>query len=135
MLQINLRFMSLLKVSLGPGSSSWLELCASNGDVCSNFMQVGHSNNLPGTIVSPINTWYHLAYTHTGTTGSLYVNGVLDVSSASLPSSSSFNVTRSTNLIGLRDYGSTAGDLDLDDIRFYNRALTASEINALYSAV
>jgi hypothetical protein len=76
-----------------------------------------------------------LAYTHTGTTGSLYVNGVLDVSSASLPSSSSFNVTRSTNLIGLRDYGSTAGDLDLDDIRFYNRALTASEINALYSAV
>lgn len=80
------------------------------------------------------NTWYHLAGTYNGTNMVTYVNGV---------------VNATTNLSGAIDY-SQAGDLVfgcdspyesgetegfsgvLDDVRIYNRALTAPEIGRLY---
>jgi len=76
-------------------------------------------------------TWMHVAATYDGATMKLFVNGVLESSLAA-------TVPISTNdlplTIGAQD-GTTASRWfwgALDDARVYNRALEASEIQALY---
>ncbi len=75
-------------------------------------------------------TWMHVAATYDGTTMKLYINGVLESSMAA-------SVPIATNdlplTLGAQD-GATASRWFLgwmDDVRVYNRALTAEEILAL----
>jgi arabinan endo-1,5-alpha-L-arabinosidase len=70
-----------------------------------------------------IGPWYHLAFTYDNATGirCIYINGVLD----------------SQNTTGTPFTGSDAlkvgyEGITLDDLRFYNRALGAGQVKALY---
>jgi len=80
-----------------------------------------------GTLAT--NTWYHVATTYDGATIKLYLNGVLVGSTnktGALNTSSAVGVDIGRNP---DSYGYLSGKLD--DMRVYNRALTASEITTL----
>lgn len=77
--------------------------------------------------VLPLNTWSHLATTYDGTTVRLYQNGV---QTGSLETTGPIPIsTRPLQIGGDAQYGEAfAGRID--DVRIYNRALTAGEIQA-----
>jgi hypothetical protein len=82
------------------------------------------------TTVSP-NTWTHLALTYSGGNVSVYVNGVLDTqTTASLPTS----FYNQLHIGHYANYGSLYFNGLVDDVRIYSRALSASEIQALYNS-
>lgn len=81
--------------------------------------------NAPGTGPVPLNTWTHLAATYDGTTLRLYVNGVLAGSKAI---SGSLLNTPNPLTIGGNAVWSEFFQGQIDEVRLYNRALTATEI-------
>jgi PKD repeat protein len=84
-------------------------------------------NNLVATAALPLNTWSHLAGTYDGVTLRLYLNGVQVVSRAQSgliqTSNGDLNIGAS-----LSDPGFFAGLID--EIRIYNRSLSAVEIQS-----
>lgn len=78
-------------------------------------------NNLFAPSVLPLNTWSHLAGTFDGTTVRLYVNGVQVASQAQ---SGTIGTSTQPLSIGMNWAGM------IDELRIYNRALGASEIQA-----
>jgi hypothetical protein len=80
-----------------------------------------------------VNTWYHLVGTYDASAkqSSLYVNGVLQ-STVSVPAA--WNATGET-VIGRAKWGGGPVDFwpgKIDDVRLYNRAVTASDVTSLY---
>jgi hypothetical protein len=81
--------------------------------------------------VLAIHTWYMVTFTWDGTTNIIYVNGV-----ATTPTSATAhqNVASTTVFIGA--YGTGAGNENfngyIDDVRIYNRALSAADVAQLY---
>src|SRR4249920_1718957 len=85
------------------------------------------NKNVFGTSVLPVNTWTHLASTFDGATVRLFVNGV---QVASLAQTATFSVTTATLQIGADAYtGENFAGL-IDEVRVYNRALSAAEIQS-----
>jgi hypothetical protein len=84
------------------------------------------------SISIPGNIWQHVAVTYDGATWSFYLTGKLGASStaASAPAAG-------TNLyLGYTPWGTAYypfGGL-IDDVRIYNRVLSAAEVSALYNA-
>lgn len=91
----------------------------------------GGLNMNSATLISA-NTWYHVVATFDGSSvAKIYVNGALDATaSASAPPN--FSGNSPTSLIG-GDGGSANLKGQLDDLRVYNRALSASEVSELYN--
>ena len=87
-------------------------------------------NDLGGTAVISANTWYHLAWRYTKSTGeqAIFVNGTLDVSATG---HEPFEGT-GTVYIG-RDSGRPFTGL-IDEVEIFNRALSDAEIKAIYNA-
>lgn len=124
--------------------------CSSNTDAYSCLISKNtYTNNLPSFIGATntytdyrlktnnniqLNTWMHFVFVHNSTTGgALYINGVLMSSTAS-----SSSICSSTNplLIGADNNLNTIYRFfngKLDDIGIWNRALTATEIQQLYT--
>ena len=75
-----------------------------------------------------INRWYHLVGTYDGTTERIYANGAQCGQQQSI-------ATAGSNSNPLYIGNSPGGSLkkSLDDVRIYNRALSASEVSQLYS--
>ena len=87
----------------------------------------GSNGNAIGTGALTVNTWAHLAGTYDGATLRLYVNGV-QVSSVAKTGA----ITASTNALqigGDSIYGQYFPGT-IDEIRIYNRALSATEIQS-----
>lgn len=92
----------------------------------------GTNEIIDTTISITKNTWYHGALVYDGTRLRVYLNG-------SLVGTHTYNKTLSnlpvSSFIGLdRPSGGQYFNGLLDDVRIYKRALSASEIQALYSA-
>jgi concanavalin A-like lectin/glucanase superfamily protein len=86
---------------------------------------VGGERDARGTTALPTATWSHLAVAYDGTTVRLYVNGVQAATSAAGgPMAGS---TQPLKLGGNAVWGEWFAGL-LDDVRVYNRALSATEI-------
>lgn len=83
------------------------------------------SDNNTGYILST-STWYHLALTYDGTNIKLFVNGLLEYTTARTinPTGNAFWIGSDTN--GAGNYF----DGMIDEVRFYNRSLSYSEIKA-----
>ena len=86
---------------------------------------------LSSTTALTLNAWHYVAATYDGALAAIYLDGRLDSSTAV-----SGTIDNSTGALGFahndtRDGGYLAGDLD--EIRWYSRALSASEIAALAS--
>lgn len=113
----------------GPGMAQWEW---NNG---SNVLRVGSitSSGLSCLVDVPVggdNVWYNIVYTNDGTIGKFYNNGTLISSLAS-----DGNPILSGNVAFGRMNHSGYDNLNgaLDDIGIWNRALTSSEVQQLYS--
>jgi hypothetical protein len=81
------------------------------------------------TYVISDSDWHHLAITNDGTTTRFYVDGVARGSATQ----SGVNITTATvNTIG--NYAGNYFNGSIDDVRIYNRALTAEQIKTLYAS-
>jgi len=91
----------------------------------------GGNDDLPGVTTLQPNTWYHVAVTYDGTTLKLYLNGQLENSKTT----TSLNTVLDSNglTIGLRP-GSATWDGQIDEVEIFNRALSQSEIQAVFNA-
>jgi MSHA biogenesis protein MshQ len=84
-------------------------------------------------------TWYQVAVAREGTAATLYINGS-KVGSAKTVSADALSVDPGGLIIG-QDQDTVGGSFaadqswagQVDNLRFYNRALTASEVGRLYS--
>jgi len=76
--------------------------------------------------------WQHVAFTRSGTVGKLYINGVLDNTDNAM-TASDLSIPTSAIAIGKWWDGGWLMDGMLDEIAIFNRALTATEINEIYS--
>lgn len=77
------------------------------------------------------NTWYHVVYTRSGTgagTHTFYINGVSQTLSSD--TASNFTDTSVNKYIGYRSGVMFYGQID--EVRVYNRALTAAEVLSIY---
>lgn len=82
--------------------------------------------------LSDNNGWHHVALTYDGSHVTFYVDGVADPAlSANHSSLASF--TNAVLNIGYSDNGLDRFNGDIDEVRIYNRALSANEILALYN--
>jgi hypothetical protein len=83
------------------------------------------------TLQVPIGIWTHIAFTWHGSTGTIYINGELDVSAAltGTPVTSSDSATAA--------YAGYHGYLNggVDEVALYSRALSAPEVMALYKGL
>lgn len=80
-----------------------------------------------------LNGWKHIVATYDGTTMRLYSNGVQQ----STGTSASGNVFDSTTAISIGKWAGANSDYfpgSIDDVRIYNRALSATEVQNLYNA-
>ncbi len=109
---------------------------AAGGVLVADFEHTGPSpNNHPVTGATPItnNVWHHAAVTFDGSSFRLYLNGVLDgtpVATSTVPRSDSiqpFSIGTSMTSLNAAD-GAFQGQLD--EVRVWARALSASEIAA-----
>ena len=87
----------------------------------------GASRRSAGTTQLPVNTWTHLAATYDGATLRLFVNGV-QAGSAAL-TGTLLNSSNALSIGGSLVLGEYFEGL-IDEVRIYNRALTATEIRA-----
>jgi hypothetical protein len=78
--------------------------------------------------VLPLNRWQHVAVTLDGSHASFYINGVLDHTDTF----TGLQVGDINEALYLGRYGNLNFDGKLDDLRVYNRAMSAQEITALY---
>jgi hypothetical protein len=84
-----------------------------------------------GTTRLTLNTWTHLATTYDGTTQRFYVNGVLVGTNNPIVSGSTNVITQSNGALRIGGNASSTGEFFkglIDEVRIYNRALTAAEI-------
>lgn len=77
------------------------------------------------------NTWYHIAYTFNGTTHILYINGI----QTNTATTAQLAGTITAIFINGFPTGGTAetGTFSVDDISYFNRTLSASEVLTAYT--
>jgi len=77
--------------------------------------------------------WHHIAVTDNGIIRVIYIDGVAHIQSPATTALSTF--TSAVVQIGRSDSGGDPVNGDMDEIRFYNRALAAHEVASLASAI
>ncbi len=93
----------------------------------------GGEQRINGTAALPTGVWKHVAVTRNGNTGTLYVDGVQVGTNTSMTLSPSSLGNTTNNWLGRSQYSGDAYlDGQLDEVRIYNRALSASEVLALF---
>ena len=95
----------------------------------------GHSNGMDFSVNAfpTANTWYHVVYTWDGSTSIFYVNGV--ALGSKVATDPSINQNRSNNvMLGGHTYvwADSYWNGKLGNVRFYNRKLSAGEVDNLY---
>jgi len=83
----------------------------------------------------PIGVWQHVAFTLSGSTGKLYINGVPAATKNDFSVNPSGLGYTTNNYIGKSVFGDPNVDGLIDDFRIYNRALSESEIQSLAGVV
>lgn len=87
-----------------------------------------------GTTTLPLHEWHHVAAVHDGATTSIYVDGVLE---ASAPRGSSATAPATNALIGARMQNGIPQEFfngTIDDLRVWDYALSAAEIETTMNA-
>ncbi len=101
-------------------------LYASNGSKPRTENFNGVENTAAGTTALPLNAWSHLAATYDGANLRFYVNGALITTKAT--SGAMPNTANPLRIGGNAIWGEYFSGL-IDEVRIYNRALSASEID------
>lgn len=101
-----------------PGQVSFAQFTPSDGDFCS-------------ISVLSLNKWYYITYTQQGTSRKIYINGKLDVSDSLAETYTGGTIAASR--LGTYVSGGRYFPGQIDDVRIYNRALSASEVKQLFN--
>jgi hypothetical protein len=90
---------------------------------------------ITGSSALPTNSWVHVVVTLSGTTGTLYVNGLAQGTNTNMTLRPSSLGNTNQNRIG-RSQWSNDPYLNgrVDEFRIYDRALSSSEVTALYNS-
>lgn len=89
------------------------------------FINIGSDRDAWGTSVLSLNTWTHLTTTYDGTSLRMYVNGTL---ARTVSAPGTIATTADVLRIGGSSNGGNYFSGLIDEVRVYNRALSASEI-------
>lgn len=81
----------------------------------------------------PLNTWTHIAVTLSGSTGTLYINGVASGTNTAMTLKPSDMGNTTQNYLGKSQYNDPYLNGAIDDFRIYSCALNADEIASLVS--
>jgi hypothetical protein len=95
------------------------------------------SNNSPSfssNLQLALNTWTHIAFTFDGSVGILYMNGVSQGQTTSTFAPTAVSCTDNYwGVQGITPGGAGDGNIGLDEVRFYNLAVSQSQIQAIMS--
>lgn len=83
----------------------------------------------PGATSLSLNTWNHVAFVQNGTAVTMYLNGVVDGQATA-----NWSPTSDSLEIGTFNGGGYPFAGRIDEVRIYNRALSANEIRKLFNA-
>jgi hypothetical protein len=107
-----------------PGGLAY-SLYAHDGSIPMSELNIGGARTVGGTTAIPVNTWTHIATTYDGANMRFYVNGTQVGQRAQ--TGAVFASTSPLRIGGNTIWGEHfAGDID--EVRIYNRALTAAEV-------
>ncbi|MFZ1296405.1 MAG: LamG-like jellyroll fold domain-containing protein, partial [Saprospiraceae bacterium] len=115
-----------------PGSNEWLIGLTSDGnDELPTFsVEIGSTvYGCSATTAMAVGTWYHIAAVRVGTELKIYINGVLEKTTAGVTGSLN-NVSGREILIARLDGFGGHTNMEMDELRIWNDARTASEIAA-----
>jgi hypothetical protein len=121
-----------------PNGQTW-GIDLSNNQLTAFINQAATDNNQVGVVASTnvsLNQWNHVAFTFDNTSLKLFLNGVL-VSETPKPPTFSLNTIGNSGIsVGCSNQANGywyESDAKIDEIGFWNRALTLQEITALYN--
>ena len=107
------------------GGLAYSLYAANSASRAAGFVHIGSDIAVNGTTAMPLNTWTHLAVTYDGATLRMFVNGS-EVSSVALTGAAVVS-SGALRIGGNSVWGEYFKGL-IDEVRVYNRALTAAEI-------
>ncbi|OCT13389.1 hypothetical protein A8709_17400 [Paenibacillus pectinilyticus] len=90
----------------------------------------GGEQQLKGPVLTT-GVWHHIAITHQGNTGKLYVDGSLANTNTSMTNAPSSMGGTANNWIGKSQYGDPLLNGQIDNFMIYSRALSDNEIDVL----
>ena len=92
----------------------------------------GAEQRINGTSALPTGVWKHVAVTISGSTGTLYVDGVQVGQNTAMTLTPASLGNTTLNYIGRSQYADPNLDGQIDQFRIYNRALSAAEVLGLF---
>lgn len=115
----------------GTGTAKYLFLSVQTGTAGSiryGIKNGGTEQGITYNFATPLNTWTHFAVTQSGNTCSIYINGALVASSASITIKPSTIGSTNLNYLGKSQWNDPMFKGAIDEFKIYSRALSASEI-------
>lgn len=116
---------------LGTGTGDYMFLTLDNGSALRFAITTGGAGGeqqITGTGILPTNDWSLVTVTLSGTTGTLYVNGVPVGSNGDMTLHPSSLGSTTQNWIGRSEYNDPYLNAAVDDFNIYDRALSPAEI-------
>jgi hypothetical protein len=122
----------------GSSTNSYMFLAPQSGSGAIRFAITTNGNGseqqINGTSALSTGTWHHVAVTLSGTTGTLYVDGAQVGQNTSMTLNPASLGATSADYIGKSQFSADPNlNGAVDDFRIYNRALSASEVQALWN--
>jgi fibronectin type 3 domain-containing protein len=120
----------------GTGSTNYMFLTPLSGSNTIRYaIKVNGSAEQQLNYATPLSTgeWHHIAVTLSGTTGTLYVDGVAVNTNTGMTYKPSGLGTTTQNYIGKSQFNDPYLNGVVDEFRIYNRALSATEVQAVYT--
>lgn len=119
----------------GTGTEKYMYLAPKAGSGHVHFAITGSGNygeeGIDGASALPTGQWVHVAVTISGSTGSLYVNGILVGQNTNMHFTPSALGTTTQNYIGKSQFSDPYLNGIVDDFRIYRGALTAADVQTL----
>ncbi len=95
----------------------------------------GAEQVINGTAALGTGAWHHVAVTHIGNTGTLYVDGVSVGTNANMTLRPSSMGSTPNNYIGKSQFADPYLNGQVDDFRIYNRGLSGPEVQSLFNGI
>jgi len=113
-----------------PTTAGYAIYSTSNGKIILQHFVGGADPTLTSTATLSTATWYHVVITYASGTATIYINGASD-NSGSL---TAFNASTNGQFIGSDDQASNTFDGIVDEVGYWSRALTSTEVSKLYNS-